>query len=75
MALVDSTLSTALLAIFTEMKAAAATAPKDDKWYADKLAKAFDDQMKTAVVKTTVTIPSTSAPGTISNGTGVGGLS
>jgi hypothetical protein len=74
MALVDQALSAALLAIFTELKAAAATAPKDDKWYADKLAAAIDIQIKTAVVNTNVTIPSTSAPGTPSTGTGVGAL-
>jgi hypothetical protein len=74
-ALQDSALSAALKTIFDAMAAASASAPKDNRWYADQLAAAIDAQIKTAVVNTVVTIPSTSAPGTPSGGTGTGSLS
>jgi hypothetical protein len=61
MALADSALSSALKAIFDQM-----TTEKSNEWYADQLAKAIDDQIKTAVVSTTVT-------GTVTSGSGSGG--
>ncbi|MDR1174102.1 MAG: hypothetical protein LBK83_01360 [Treponema sp.] len=70
MALVDSALASALKAIFDQM-----TEEKSNDWYADELAKAIDAQIKTAIVNTNVTIPSTSPPGSPSTGTGVGSLS
>lgn len=70
MALDDSKLASALKNIYSEMKTAAADSPKDDDWFAEKLAKAITDQIKTAEVNAgiSVTIPSTSAPGSPSQG-------
>jgi hypothetical protein len=48
MALQTSALSGALLTIFDAMASAASDAPKDSAWYAEQLAKAITDQIKTA---------------------------
>jgi hypothetical protein len=67
MALVDDKLKSALLAVFDEM----AGSPMSNADYAGKIAKAIDDQIKTAEVNIgiVVNIPSTSPPGTPSAGT------
>jgi hypothetical protein len=70
MALQDSVLAGKLKAIFDAMDGAASGTPKDNQWYADQLAKAIDDQIKTAQVSAgiPVTIPTTSASGSPSQG-------
>lgn len=70
MALVASALADALKIIYAEMRNSASGSPKDDDWLAEKLAKAFTDQIKTAEVAAgiSVAIPSTSAPGSPSQG-------
>jgi hypothetical protein len=51
MAIVDNVLSLKLKTIFDIMDSAAGTnAPKDNQWLADELAKAIDDQIKTAAI-------------------------
>jgi predicted amidohydrolase len=77
MALVDTALSASLKAIFDAMAAAASGTPKDNQWYADQLAKAIDNQIKTAVVSTTVTGSVTSGEGSGGSvvGSGTGSLS
>jgi hypothetical protein len=50
MALNDSSFAAVLKGIFDTMDAAAISTPKDNQWLADQLAKAFDDQIKTAEV-------------------------
>jgi hypothetical protein len=79
MALNDATFATVLKNIFKQMRDSAGGTPKDDDWYADQLAKAIDDQIKTAQVNTgiQVTIPSTSQSGSPSSGstTAIGTLS
>ena len=72
MALNDAGFAQKLKAIFDAMDAAAAgSTPKTNEWYAAELAKAIDDQIKTADVNPgiTVTIPTTSQSGTPSQGT------
>jgi flagellar basal body-associated protein FliL len=70
MALVDNALKNALLAVFEEMT----TSPMSNADYAAKIAKAIDDQIKTATVSAgiVVTIPTTSPPGSPSAGTTTG---
>jgi hypothetical protein len=55
MALQESALASALEAIFSEMETAAAEQPKDNHWYAQQVAKAVTDQIKTAQVTGSVT--------------------
>jgi hypothetical protein len=70
MALVDSVLASQLKNIFSTMKAQL----KGDDWLADELAKAIDQQIKTAAVNqgipvtvaTATGIGSTTGPGTLS---------
>jgi hypothetical protein len=51
MAVVDSVLSIKLKTIFDLMDSSAAgDAPKDNQWLANELAKAIDDQIKTAAI-------------------------
>jgi hypothetical protein len=50
MALNDTSFATVLKGIFRQMRESAGGTPKDDDWYADQLAKAIDDQIKTAEV-------------------------
>ena len=71
MALVDAAFAQKLKAIFDAMDGAAGDAPKDNQWYADQLSKAIDDQIKTAQVNPgiAVNIPTTSMPGSPSEGT------
>jgi hypothetical protein len=45
-----STLEAELLGIFTEMEAAASGAPKTKEWYAEKIAQAITDQIKSAEI-------------------------
>jgi len=56
MALSDAALASVLKSIFKQMRDSAGTAPKDDDWYADQLAKAIDDQIKTAEVQPGITV-------------------
>ena len=69
MALNDNTFAQKLKAIFDVMDTSAG-APKDNQWYAEQLAKAITDQIKTAEVNPgiPVSIPATSAPGSASQG-------
>ena len=46
----NNTLKTELLTIFTEMEAAASGTPKTKEWYAEKIAQAITDQIKSAEV-------------------------
>ena len=48
--LVAQTLQQALLTIFTEMEAAASGMPKTKEWYAEKIAQAITDQIKSAEI-------------------------
>jgi hypothetical protein len=50
MALNDTGFAAVLKGIFDAMDAAASGIPKDNQWYAAQLAKAIDDQIKTAEV-------------------------
>ena len=63
MALSDSSLSSALKAIFDAMDAAAADSPKNNQWYADQMAKAIDDQIKTAEVQVGISVDGGTASG------------
>lgn len=45
-----TTLQQALLTIFTEMEAAASGTPKIKEWYAEKIAQAITDQIKSAEI-------------------------
>ena len=45
-----TTLQQVLLGIFTEMEAAASGAPKTKEWYAEKIAQAITDQIKSAEI-------------------------
>jgi hypothetical protein len=67
----DSVFANKLKAIFDTMDTSAADNPKDNAWYAEQLAKAISEQIKTAEVNPgiSVTIPSTSSPGSPSQGT------
>lgn len=56
MALNDNTLAGALKSIYREMKSAASGTPKDDDWFAEKLAKAVTDQIKTAEVNAGIAV-------------------
>jgi hypothetical protein len=62
MALVDDTLAGVLKGIFAAMRGAAGSSPKDDDWYADQLAKAIDDQIKTAEVQPGISVSTTGGP-------------
>jgi hypothetical protein len=71
MAIVHSVLAGRLKTIFDTMDSSAVgNAPKDNQWLAEELAKAIDDQIKTASVLPgiAVSIPSTSPAGTPSQG-------
>jgi hypothetical protein len=68
MALSDSALATVLKGIFRQMRDNAGGIPKDDDWYADQLAKAIDDQIKTADVNAGISVDG----GTVSGGNLVG---
>jgi hypothetical protein len=48
MALQESALAGALKTIYASMASAAADAPKGDDWFAEQVAKAITDQIKTA---------------------------
>lgn len=48
--LVAQTLQQVLLGIFTEMEAAASGTPKTKEWYAEKIAQAITDQIKSAEI-------------------------
>ena len=48
--LAAQTLQQALLTIFTEMEAAASGTPKTKEWYAEKIAQAITDQIKSAEI-------------------------
>jgi hypothetical protein len=50
MALSDSGFAAVLKGIFKQMRDNSGGEPKDDDWYAEELAKAIDDQIKTADV-------------------------
>jgi hypothetical protein len=50
MALVESVLAEALESIYNQMDAAAGSTPKTNKWFAEQLAKAVTDQIKTAEI-------------------------
>lgn len=45
-----TTLQQVLLGIFTEMEAAASGTPKTKEWYAEKIAQAITDQIKSAEI-------------------------
>jgi hypothetical protein len=51
MALNDSAFAGVLEGIFNDMWNAAENSPRDIAWYAEKLAKAIDDQIKTGDVQ------------------------
>jgi hypothetical protein len=70
MALSNTGFAEKLKAIFDAMDASAADSPKDNAWYATEFAKAINEQIKTADVNPgiSVTIPSTSASGSPSQG-------
>lgn len=70
MALQDTTFAEKLKAIFDAMDTSAKDNPKDNAWYAGEIAKAITEQIKTAEVKAgiPVNIPSTSSPGSPSQG-------
>jgi hypothetical protein len=69
MALNDGAFKNVLLGIFREMWAGAGGKTKDIDWYADKMAKAIDDQIKTAEVMPGITV-ATSGGGGSTTGTG-----
>ena len=56
MALNESALESVLKSIFLEMKNSAGGTPKDDDWYAGRLAKAITDQIKTADVNAGIAV-------------------
>jgi hypothetical protein len=64
MALQEGALSSALKAIFDAMDGAAGGSPKNNQWYADQMAKAISDQIKTAGV------PAGTVITTVSGGSG-----
>jgi hypothetical protein len=78
MALNDSSFAAVLKGIFDALDAAASGTPKDNEWYAAQLAKAIDDQIKTAEVNPGIDVDGgtqsggslagakTSSPGSIS---------
>jgi hypothetical protein len=68
MALNDDTFAQKLKAIFDAMDGAAGGTPKTNQWYAEQLAKAIDDQIKTAEVNAGIDV----AGGTQSGGPLVG---
>jgi hypothetical protein len=63
MALSDGTFATVLKGIFKQMRDNAGGTPKDDDWYAEQLAKAIDDQIKTADVNTGIRVDGGTASG------------
>ena len=73
MALVPSTLELELIAIFTEMKNA--ETPITDAQYANKMAQAITNYIKTATVTTTVSGGACAPGGPIAGGVGSGSLS
>jgi hypothetical protein len=56
MALNDDTFAQKLKAIFDAMDGAAGGTPKTNQWYAERLAKAIDDQIKSAEVETGIAV-------------------
>jgi hypothetical protein len=70
MALSDTVLAEKLKTIFDTMDTSAADSPKNNAWYAEQMAKAITDQIKTAEVNPgiPVSIPSTSPSGSPSQG-------
>jgi hypothetical protein len=64
MALNENTLAGALKDIAAQMRDAASGTPKDDDWYAEQIAKAITDQIKTADVNAGIAV----AGGTVSGG-------
>jgi hypothetical protein len=68
MALSDGSFAAVLKGIFKQMRDNADGQPKDDDWYADQLAKAIDDQIKTADVDPGIAV----SGGTQSGGSLVG---
>jgi hypothetical protein len=69
MALNDGAFKAVLQGIFNEMWSGAGGRVKDSAWYAEKLAKAIDDQIKTAEV-----LPGISVTGGSVSGGAVTGL-
>jgi hypothetical protein len=65
MALVDGALAGALKSIFKQMRDPASENPKGDDWYADQLAKAIDDQIKTGDVQTGISVAGTCPDGPV----------
>jgi hypothetical protein len=59
MALDDNTLKSALLAIYNEAR----NSPMTDELFAEKMAKAIDDQIKTAEVKAGISVDGGTASG------------
>jgi hypothetical protein len=68
MALNDTALAGVLKDIFRQMRDNAGGSPKDDDWYAEQLAKAVTDQIKTADVNAGIAV----SGGTASGGSLVG---
>jgi hypothetical protein len=68
MALSDDALAAVFKGIFKTMRDSAGDEPKDDDWYAEKMAKAIDDQIKTADVNAGIAV----SGGTQSGGSLVG---
>jgi hypothetical protein len=68
MALSDGAFATVLKGIFKNMRDNSGGTPKDDDWYAEQLAKAIDDQIKTADVDPGIAV----SGGTQSGGSLVG---
>jgi hypothetical protein len=54
--LVESVLANAFEDIYNQMDAAAGSAPKTNKWFAEQLAKAITDQIKTAEVESGISV-------------------
>jgi len=63
MALSDSAFKAVLLGIFDAMSSAASGSPKNNEWYAGELAKAIDDQVKTADVLPGIAVAGDTASG------------
>jgi hypothetical protein len=56
-------LASALKQIFKAMRDSAGAAPKDDNWFAEQLAKAVTDQIKTAEVNAGIAVAGGTASG------------
>jgi hypothetical protein len=63
-ALQNSALASALKTIFDAMDNAASSTPKDNRWYAEQMAKAITDQIKTAGIPAGSVIVSVSGQAT-----------